>query len=75
MDSKSLSLPELRAELIRLGAERLEIGAQLTKVPEGPGYYDTMQPLLARQGKVNSAFAAIQKQIKKLQQGVQASLI
>ena len=68
------SLPDLRAELIRLGFERLEIGQLLTKVPEGPGYYDTMQPLLARQNKVNSAYAAIQKQIKVLQNPVQPPL-
>ena len=68
------SLPELRAELIRLGFERLEIGQLLTKVPEGPGYYDTMQPLLARKTKVNSAYNAIQKQIKVLQQPAQPFL-
>jgi len=69
------SLIDLRAELVRLGAERLEIGQQLTKVPEGPGYYDAMQPLLARKVAINSAYNAIQKEIKARQQGAQSTLI
>jgi len=68
------SLPELRAQLTRLADERLEIGQLLAKVPEGPGYYDALQPLLARKVQVNADYNATQKEIKARLQGVQPTL-
>jgi len=74
MQAQPLNLSQLRAELIRLGFERLEAGQLKAQVPEGPGYHDTVQPLIARQEAASAAYEATQKQIAALMRGAQPSL-
>jgi hypothetical protein len=75
MEMRAQLIKQLRGDLIRLGADRLEIAQQTQSVPEGPGYQEAMQPLLARQQQVNDAYNATQKQIKTLQQRSQPTLL
>ena len=67
-------LPELRATLVKLARKRLEAEQLIKNVPQGPGYYDAVQPLKARQQQLEAEFKAIQLQIKTRQAGSQPSL-
>lgn len=68
------SLQQLHGQLIQLGFARLEVGQQMQRVPQGPGYHDAMEVLRARQQQVNDQYAAVQKEIKQRRLGVQPSL-
>ena len=67
-------LSELRATLTKLARKRLEAEQLIKDVPQGPGYYEAVQPLKARQQQLDAEFKAIQQQIKTRQAGNQPAL-
>jgi hypothetical protein len=74
MEALPQTLPELRAHLVQLGARRLDIDQRIRAVPEGPGYYDAVQPLKAQQQEVDTEFKATQQKINLFQKPVHPTL-
>lgn len=69
------TIPALRTRLVQLQADLLAVANERRQLVQGPGYYKATQALDERQQLLNREVDTVQKKIKALQTGTQATLL